>query len=108
MSDEFTNFLAFRNQQLKDAEAEILRLREVQDMPRGWYNAHLWTDHIPMDMLPFFVFMATRYEPGVLGNFDELYEEFCESNEIPAHVRKMKEFRTWCEDQHVHYYESNH
>lgn len=76
-------------------------------VPRGWYNAHSWSDNIPMNMLPFFVYLQ-GIRASTQDGFDFHYGNFCVVMDIKEQDRTRPEFIKWCNDQFTHFYECSH
>lgn len=75
-------------------------------LPMGWHNQHIWGNHIPMCMLPFFVFLTAQHVAGLeaFENFESNYQKFIATFQI-KHTPEFKEF---CAEINTHYYECNH
>jgi hypothetical protein len=77
---------------------------------KNWDNVNDWTADIPMNLLPFFVWCkATNVNINDIflsGIFDSIFNNFI--TEMGLNIKNIEEFRNWCYEQYVHYYECNH
>jgi hypothetical protein len=76
---------------------------------KSFNNIQEWSSDMPGCVLPFFVWCASRKlshdECLNKGIFNRLYQDFIDTMAV---FPDTTEFREWCWEQYVHYYESEY
>lgn len=68
-----------------------------------WSNVEEWTGDIPINFLPYFVYL-TSIRAHYQSSFEEHYPEFIKVMEL----KDTPKLKWWCSEQHTHYYECGH
>ena len=74
-------------------------------MFKSWNNVEEWTNDIPINFLPFFVWCTANKVKATLEE-EVFYKEY--NNFIKAFSKTNINLESWCWEQFTHYYECNH